>query len=59
LGPRGILIEDVLLKAVELPEDLSNSFEQKARADQESARMEFVLVKEEQEAQRKAIEERE
>jgi prohibitin 1 len=56
LGPRGILIEDVLLKAVKLPEDLSKSIEQKARAEQESARMEFVLAKEEQEAERKAIE---
>ena len=56
LSPRGIVIEDVLLKAVILPKDLSASIEEKARAEQESARMEFVLKKETQEAQRKAIE---
>lgn len=56
LAPRGIVIEDVLLKAVQLPDDLSKSIEEKARAEQDSARMEFVLQKEHQEAERKAIE---
>jgi len=56
LNPRGVVIEDVLLKAVVLPEDLSQSIEEKARAEQDSARMEFVLQKEKQEAERKAIE---
>ena len=56
LGPRGIIVEDVLLKAVKLPEDLSKSIELKAKAEQESARMEFVLQKEKLEAQRKSIE---
>ena len=56
LGPRGIVVEDVLLKAVVLPEDLSKSIEEKARAEQDSARMEFVLQKERQEAERKSIE---
>jgi regulator of protease activity HflC (stomatin/prohibitin superfamily) len=56
LNPRGIIIEDVLLKAVVLPEDLSKSIEEKARAEQDSARMEFVLQKEHQEAERKSIE---
>lgn len=56
LGPRGILIEDVLLKAVKLPQQLSESIELKAKAEQESARMEFILRKEKQEAERKSIE---
>jgi regulator of protease activity HflC (stomatin/prohibitin superfamily) len=56
LGPRGIIIEDVLLKDIGLPEELSKSIELKVQAEQESARMVFVLQKEQQEAQRKAIE---
>uniref|UniRef100_A0A7S4ATR7 Band 7 domain-containing protein n=1 Tax=Pseudo-nitzschia australis TaxID=44445 RepID=A0A7S4ATR7_9STRA len=56
LGSRGIVVEDVLLKNVVLPTDLSASIQEKARAEQESARMEFVLRKEKQEAERKAIE---
>lgn len=53
---RGVVVEDVLLKAIQLPQDLSKSIEEKARAEQDSARMEFVLAKEKQEAERKAIE---
>merc|ERR1719482_909786 len=56
LEPRGVVLEDVLLKAVKLPSQLTHSIEQKAQAEQESARMEFVLTKERQEADRKAIE---
>jgi len=56
LGPRGIIIEDVLLKDIQLPQELSKSIELKVQAEQEAARMEFVLQKEKQEAQRKAIE---
>lgn len=56
LGPRGIVVEDVLLKAVVLPEQLTKSIEEKARAEQDAARMEFILGKEEQEAERKRIE---
>jgi regulator of protease activity HflC (stomatin/prohibitin superfamily) len=56
LGPRGIIIEDVLLKDILLPKELSKSIELKVQAEQEAARMEFVLQKELQEAKRKAIE---
>ena len=56
LGPRGIIIEDVLLKDLQLPVELSKAIELKAKAEQDAARMEFVLQKERQEAQRKAIE---
>jgi regulator of protease activity HflC (stomatin/prohibitin superfamily) len=56
LGPRGIIIEDVLLKDITLPQQLSNAIEAKVKADQESQQMQFVLSREKQEAQRKAIE---
>lgn len=58
LEPRGIILEDVLLKAVTLPGQLTHSIELKAQAEQDSARMEFVLAKERQEAERKSIEAR-
>jgi regulator of protease activity HflC (stomatin/prohibitin superfamily) len=56
LGPRGIIIEDVLLKDILLPAQLSKSIELKVQAEQDASRMEFVLQKELQEAKRKAIE---
>jgi regulator of protease activity HflC (stomatin/prohibitin superfamily) len=56
LMPRGIVVEDVLLKAVTLPKQLAASIELKAQAEQESARMQYVLSKERQEADRKEIE---
>lgn len=56
MSSRGIIIEDVLLKDIKLPAELSKSIELKAKAEQDSARMQFVLAKERQEAERKAIE---
>jgi len=56
LAPRGIVIEDVLLKDIELPAELTKSIELKAQAEQDAARMQFVLQKESQEADRKRIE---
>ena len=53
---RGIELDDVLLKAIVLPKMLTDAIEVKAQAEQESARMEFVLSKEKAEAQRKKIE---
>lgn len=58
LESRGIVIEDVLLKAVTLPGELARSIELKAQAEQESNRMQYVLSKERQEAERKEIEAR-
>jgi prohibitin 1 len=54
--PRGITIENTPLRKVGLPAGLSASIEQKLSAEQESQRMEFVLMKERQEADRKRIE---
>lgn len=56
LEPRGLIIESVPLRNVILPESLRKSIEDKLRADQESQRMEFILLKEKQEAERKGIE---
>jgi prohibitin 1 len=56
VGPRGIIIESVPLRNVALPTQLTEAIEQKQRADQEAQRMEFVLLKEKQEADRKRIE---
>jgi regulator of protease activity HflC (stomatin/prohibitin superfamily) len=56
IDPRGIGIEDVLLRNVNLPAKLSNAIQEKLTAEQESQRYEFVLQKEEKEAERKRIE---
>lgn len=56
LAHRGVTIEATPLRNVALPSQLTEAIEQKQRADQESQRMEFILTKEKQEADRKRIE---
>jgi prohibitin 1 len=56
VGPRGITIERVPLRQIVLPPGLTRSIEEKMQADQESQRMQFVLNRERQEADRKRIE---
>ncbi|MCL4522697.1 MAG: prohibitin family protein [Acidobacteria bacterium] len=56
LGDRGIFVENVLLRDVQLPAMLKTSIEQKQQAEQESLRMSFILQREKQEAERKRIE---
>jgi prohibitin 1 len=58
VAPRGIIVESTPLRNVALPTQLTEAIEQKQRADQESQRMEFILAKEKQEADRKRIEAR-
>ena len=58
VSPRGVIIESAPLRNVGLPPQLTEAIEQKQRADQESQRMEFILAKERQEAERKRIEAR-
>jgi len=58
VAPRGVIIEATPLRNVALPVQLTEAIEQKQRADQESQRMEFILAKEKQEAERKRIEAR-
>ena len=53
---RGVVIESTPMRRVGLPAGLSASIEEKLRMEQESQRMQFVLQKERQEADRKRIE---
>lgn len=54
--PRGVFIENVLLRDIGLPATLKSSIEAKQQAEQDAQRMNFVLQKEKQEAERKRIE---
>ena len=56
LSARGIIVESVLLRDVQLPALLKSSIEAKQQAEQDALRMSFVLQKEKQEAERKRIE---
>ena len=56
LGPRGVVVENVLLRDVQLPAMLKTSIEAKQQAEQDALRMNFILQKEKQEAERKRIE---
>jgi prohibitin 1 len=56
LGGRGITIENVLLRDIQLPQTLKASIEAKQQAEQEALAMNFRLQKEKQEAERKRIE---
>lgn len=53
---RGLIIENVLLRDIQLPATLKQSIELKQQAEQEALAMNFRLQKETQEAQRKRIE---
>ena len=54
--PRGVVVENVLLRDLQLPETLKHAIEAKQQAQQDAQRMEFVLQKERQEAERKRVE---
>ncbi len=56
LSVRGISVEAVLLRDIQLPATLKASIEAKQQAEQEALAMNFRLQKETQEAQRKRIE---
>ena len=56
LGKRGIEVENIFLRDVQLPQALKASIEAKQQAEQESLAMSFKLQKERQEADRKRIE---
>jgi len=53
---RGVNMEQVLLRNVLLPDQITKAINDKIAADQEAKKMEFVLLKEKQEAERKRIE---
>jgi regulator of protease activity HflC (stomatin/prohibitin superfamily) len=56
LSARGLSVENVLLRDIQLPATLKASIEAKQQAEQEALAMNFRLQKETQEAQRKRIE---
>ncbi len=56
LADRGFVIEAVLMKSITLPAGLYQAIEEKLQAEQDAQRMEFVLLKEKQEAERRIIE---
>jgi prohibitin 1 len=56
LSVRGVIVEAVLLRDVQLPAMLKGSIEAKQQAEQDALRMSFILQKEKQEAERKRIE---
>lgn len=56
VSPRGIVIEATPLRKLTLPARLLTAIEEKLGAEQESQRMQFTLLKEKQEAERKRIE---
>jgi len=53
---RGITLEQVLLRNVLLPDQITKAINDKIAADQDAQKMAFVLQKEKQEAERKRIE---
>jgi len=53
---RGITLEAAPLRQIILPPGLTNSIEEKLKSEQESQRMQFILQRETQEAERKRIE---
>jgi prohibitin 2 len=52
----GIIVEEVLLRNVKLPDRVANAIEEKLQADQDAQRMIFIKQKEQLEAERKIIE---
>lgn len=56
LSSRGVEVQSVLLRDIQLPNMLKSAIEAKQQAEQDALRMAFVLQKEKQEADRKRIE---
>lgn len=53
---RGIVLENLLIRNIQLPESVKLTIETKINAEQEAQKMKFVLEKERQEAERKRVE---
>ncbi len=56
LKERGLLLEQLLVRNITLPESVKAAIESKINAEQEAQKMTFVLQKERQEAERKRVE---
>ena len=53
---RGLILENLLVRNITLPASVKATIEQKINAEQEAQKMQFVLQKERQEAERKRVE---
>ncbi|SFE09697.1 SPFH domain, Band 7 family protein [Chitinophaga sp. CF118] len=53
---RGLLLENLLVRNITLPQSVRTTIEQKINAEQDAQKMQFVLQKERQEAERKRVE---
>jgi regulator of protease activity HflC (stomatin/prohibitin superfamily) len=53
---RGLLLEQLLVRNITLPASVKATIEQKINAEQDAQKMQFVLQKEKQEAERKRVE---
>jgi regulator of protease activity HflC (stomatin/prohibitin superfamily) len=53
---RGLVLEQLLVRNITLPQSVKEAIEQKINAEQEAQKMQFVLQKERQEAERKRVE---
>ena len=53
---RGFFLENLLVRNITLPNAVKGTIEQKIQAEQESQKMQFILAKERQEADRKRVE---
>ena len=53
---RGLFLEQLLVRNITLPQSVKTAIESKINAEQEAQKMEFVLQKEKQEAERKRVE---
>lgn len=52
---RGLRIDNVLMKSIQLPADLTRAIEQKLRAEQEAQQMVFIKQREQADAERRII----
>ena len=53
---RGLILEQLLIRNIDLPQSVKKTIESKINAEQDAQKMEFVLQKEQQEAERKRVE---
>ncbi|MEN9382062.1 MAG: hypothetical protein RI940_943 [Bacteroidota bacterium] len=56
LKARGLVLEQLLVRNISLPASVKGSIEEKIKAEQEAQKMQYVLQKEKQEAERKRVE---
>lgn len=56
LHKRGLVLDELLVRNIALPNTVKQAIEEKIKAEQEAQKMQFVLQKEKQEAERKRVE---